>query len=71
MLRSIRLRSRTINYMMELLIDRAFDGYMTEITTIYAQFGNFLNVKIEPAPDEWDRLFNVDFSPKIDKGIKR
>ena len=24
-----------------------------------------LDVKIEPAPDEWDRLFNVDFYIKI------
>lgn len=24
-----------------------------------------LNVKIEPAPDEWDRLYNVDFFIKV------
>lgn len=26
---------------------------------------NILKIKIEPAPDEWDRLFNVDFYIKI------
>lgn len=50
-----------IEYMMQLVIDRTFDGYMTEIQTIYGQLQNILNVPIQPAPDEWDRLFNVDF----------
>ncbi|HOT13708.1 MAG TPA: MjaI family restriction endonuclease [Bacteroidales bacterium] len=50
-----------IDYMMQLVIDRTFDGYMTEIQTIYGQLQKILNIKIQPAPDEWDRLFNVDF----------
>jgi hypothetical protein len=50
-----------IDYMIQLVIDRTFDGYMTEIQTVYGQLQNILAVKIEPAPDEWDRLFNVDF----------
>ncbi len=50
-----------IDYMKQLVINRTFDGYMTEIQTIYGQLQSLLNVKIEPAPDEWDRLFNVDF----------
>jgi hypothetical protein len=54
-----------INYMLQLVIDRTFDGYMTEIQTIYGQLEKILDVKIEPAPDEWDRLFNVDFFIKI------
>jgi len=54
-----------INYMLQLVIDRTFDGYMTEIQTIYGQLEKTLDVKIEPAPDEWDRLFNVDFFIKI------
>jgi len=49
------------DYMVVLVIDRTFDGYMTEISTIYGQLEKILGVKIEPAPDEWDRLFNVDF----------
>ena len=54
-----------IDYMKQLVINRTYDGYMTEIQTIYGQLQNLLNVKIEPAPDEWDRLFNVDFFIKI------
>jgi len=50
-----------IEYMITLVIDRTFDGYMTEISTIYGQLEKMLGVKVEPAPDEWDRLFNVDF----------
>lgn len=38
---------------------------MTEIKTIYGQLDIELRVKIEPAPDEWDRLYNVDFFIKI------
>jgi len=50
-----------INYIKELVIDRTYDGYVREIKTIYEQLQYELNVKITPAPDEWDRLFNVDF----------
>ncbi len=50
-----------VDYMMQLVIDRTFDGYTTEIQTIYGQLQKILDVKIQPAPDEWDRLFNVDF----------
>ena len=55
-----------IDYMIQLVIDRTFDGYHTEITTIYGQLENLVDVKIKPAPDEWDRLFNVDFYIEID-----
>lgn len=54
-----------INYIKELVIDRTYDGYIREIKTIYDQLQEILKVKIEPAPDEWDRLFNVDFFIKI------
>jgi len=54
-----------VNYMLQLVIDRTYDGYTTEINTIYGQLQKVLNLKIEPAPDEWDRLFNVDFYIKI------
>lgn len=54
-----------INYICNLVINRTFDGYMTERKTIYGQLQDILGVKIEPAPDEWDRLFNVDFFIKI------
>ncbi|HCX72868.1 MAG TPA: MjaI family restriction endonuclease, partial [Candidatus Cloacimonas sp.] len=42
-----------------------YDGYLTEIKTIYGQLERELGYKIEPAPDQWDRLFNVDFFIKI------
>jgi hypothetical protein len=51
--------------MVQLVIDRTFDGYTTEIRTVYGQLQGLLGAKIEPAPDEWDRLFNVDFFIKI------
>lgn len=54
-----------INYIKELVIDRTYDGYVREIKTIYEQLQDILKIKIEPAPDEWDRLFNVDFFIKI------
>lgn len=54
-----------IDYMIQIVIDRTYEGYVTEIQTIYGQLQKILDVKIEPAPDEWDRLFNVDFYIKI------
>jgi len=55
-----------INYMFQMVINRTFDGYITEIKTIYGQLQVDLQrvypeIEIEPAPDEWDRLYNVDF----------
>lgn len=54
-----------IDYVINLVINRTFDGYVSEKQTIYGQLQDILGVKIEPAPDEWDRLFNVDFYIKI------
>lgn len=54
-----------IDYMMQLVIDRTYDGYQTEIQTIYGQLQHNLGVAVEPAPDEWDRLFNVDFFIRV------
>jgi hypothetical protein len=51
--------------MFQLVIDRTFDGYMTEIKTVYGQLEKEVGVKIQPAPDEWDRFYNVDFFIKI------
>ena len=56
-----------IEYLINLVINRTFDGYMTEIETIYGQLEKILEIKIEPAPDDWDRLFNVDFFIKINE----
>jgi hypothetical protein len=54
-----------VDYMVQLIIDRTFDGYITEIRTVYGKLQELLGVPIEPAPDEWDRSFNVDFFIKI------
>jgi hypothetical protein len=54
-----------IDYMFNLVINRTYDGYTTEIKTIYGQLQKMLNVEIKPAPDKWDRLYNVDFFIKI------
>ena len=54
-----------VDYMMQMVIDRTYDGYITEIQTIYGQLEKLLDVKIHAAPDEWDRLFNVDFYIQI------
>ncbi|WP_039766698.1 MjaI family restriction endonuclease [Caldicellulosiruptor sp. F32] len=54
-----------INYIKQLVINRTFQGYLTEKETIYGKIEKLLNVKIYPAPDEWDRLYNVDFYIQI------
>ena len=54
-----------IDYIINLVINRTYDGYVTEIRTIYGQLEEVLNVKVHPAPDEWDRLYNIDFYIQI------
>ena len=53
--------------MFNMVIGRTYDGYMTEIKTIYGQLEQELGVKIEAAPDKWDRLLNVDFFIKVNE----
>ena len=55
-----------IDYMKQMVIERTYDGYTTEISTIHGQLKNILNIDIEPASDEWDRKYNVDFFIKIE-----
>ncbi len=50
-----------LQYVYNLVIKRTFDGYQTEIKTIYGQLQEILKIPIKPAPDEWDRPYNVDF----------
>lgn len=54
-----------IDYMINMVIGRTYDGYQTEITTIYGQLEKRIDRKIEPASDKWDRLYNVDFYIKV------
>lgn len=50
-----------IDFIIDLVISRTFDGYKSEIQTIYGRLEKELGVKIQPAPDDWDRGYNVDF----------
>jgi len=54
-----------INFVINLIINRTYDGYVSEKDTIYGQLQDILGLKIEPAPDDWDRGYNVDFFIKI------
>ena len=50
-----------IDYAYNLVLNRTYEGYRSEVETVYGQLEDILNVKIQPAPDAWDRTFNVDF----------
>ena len=50
-----------INYMLNLVIERTYEGYQREIKIIYERLEKDLDQKIFPASDEWDRKYNVDF----------
>jgi len=54
-----------IDFVINLVINRTYDGYQSEIQTTYGQLEQALGVKIEPAPDEWDRGYNVDFFIRV------
>lgn len=56
-----------ISYIRDLVIHRTFDGYVREKETIYETLAKLLDVMIIPAPDEWDRGYNVDFFIQIGK----
>lgn len=50
-----------------LALSAAYGGYRSEIKTIYGQLESILGVKIQPALDEWDRTFNIDFYIEVGK----
>jgi len=54
-----------IDYVFNLVINRTYNGYTNEIETVYGQLQGLLGVPIRPAPDEWDRLYNVDFFIRV------
>jgi len=56
-----------INFIVNLVINRTFDGYQSEIQTVYGQLENEVAMAVEPAPDELDRRFNVDFIIRVGK----
>jgi len=55
-----------IDYVFNLVLNRTFEGYMSERDTIYGQLESILNVKIIPAPDKWDRSYNIDFYIQVE-----
>jgi hypothetical protein len=49
-------------YLHELVIHRTFEGYVAEVEMVRKLLEGLLaGVRIEPAPDEWDRRLAVDF----------
>lgn len=54
-----------IGHMYKRVIGRTYDGCQSEVQTIYGQLQQALGFEVEPAPDEWDRLYNVDFFIEI------
>jgi len=59
-----------IGYVREVVINRTYEGYITEKRTVYEQLEQVLGVRLYPAPDEWDRRYNVDFYiPVSDKAV--
>jgi len=54
-----------IDFIENLVINRTFRGYETEIKVIYLQLQKILKVDIREAPDKWDRLYNVDYFIKV------
>lgn len=56
-----------IDYAYNLVLNRTYEGYRTEVDTIYGQLQGILNRKIEPAPDTWDRTYLVDFFISVRK----
>lgn len=56
-----------IDYAYNLVLNRTYEGYKTEIDTIYGQLESIIKRKIEAAPDEWDRTYGVDFYIKVGK----
>jgi hypothetical protein len=50
-----------IDYMYNLVLNRTYEGYLSEIQVIYDELEKELNTHIAQAPDEWDRTFTVDY----------
>lgn len=60
-----------IDYAYNLVLNRTYEGHRTEVETIYGQLEGILGIKIHPAPDKWDRKYNVDFYIQPKEGVKK
>ncbi len=56
-----------VDYAYNLVLNRTYEGYKSEIDTIYGQLESILNVKIQPASDRWDRSYNIDFYIQVNQ----
>lgn len=61
------IEDECIDYMYNLVINRTYEGYKSEIEIIYGELQNILGVEIKEASDEWDRTYNVDYYIEINK----
>ncbi len=59
-------KEECIDYAYNLVLNRTYEGYRSEIDTIYGQLESVLHIEIHPAPDKWDRAYNVDFYIQVD-----
>jgi hypothetical protein len=55
-------------YIKQVIFERTYEGYITEKRTVYEYLERDIGAKTNPAPDEWDRKYNVDFYIKAQKG---
>lgn len=58
-----------IRYVREVIIKRTYQGYRTEKRIASEQLQKLLGMQLEPAPDEWDRQYNVDFFVRVVNGV--
>jgi len=56
-----------IDYMYNLVINRTYEGYKSEINTINNELQKQLDIEIKPATDELDRIYNVDYYIDVNK----
>ena len=58
-------KDECVDWMLNLVIERTYEGYINEKQIVKEILKNDLNVDIKEASDEWDRLYGVDFYIKI------
>jgi len=56
-----------IEYVRDVVLRRTYEGYENEKKTVYGQLEKALGVRLMPAPDKWDRSYNVDFYIPVGK----
>ena len=54
-------KEECIGYVFNLIVNRTWEGYRSEIETVCVELKEKLQTTILPAPDAWDRGYNVDY----------